>query len=81
MANIDVCPNVWSVEDIFDNEYDLTVTLTDEVERIATTTLSVRPGCALEQVLAVPDWSAEALLAECLCFCAAGYVTGGDCSD
>lgn len=67
-ANIPVCPNQWSSRDIFDQDYELTLSVEDRDGQTATRTITVRPTCA------EPD-----LDVECRCFCKAGYVLGEAC--
>jgi hypothetical protein len=67
-ANVPVCPNQWSSRDIYDQDYELIVVVTDKDERTATRTIVVRPTCA------EPDTRTE-----CLCICKAGYVLGEPC--
>jgi hypothetical protein len=67
-SNVPVCPNQWSSKDIFDQDYELVMTVTDKGGRTATQTVTVRPMCA------EPD-----LLQDCLCICKQGYVLGEPC--
>jgi hypothetical protein len=69
-ANIPVCPNQWSSQDLFDNPHELTVSLTDRDKRTATVVLSIVPRC-----------DEEGLEAECRCICDADYVLGAACDD
>ena len=68
-ANIAVCPNQWSSKDVFDQPYELDLTLTDRTGRSATATLMVTPRCA----------EPGTLLTECKCSCKQGYVLGSAC--
>lgn len=68
-ANIPVCPNLWSSNDLYDQPIALTLTVTDREKRVATTTITVTPTCS----------EGEPLLAECLCICAKGYELGATC--
>ncbi|MCC6557575.1 MAG: hypothetical protein IT372_31875 [Polyangiaceae bacterium] len=67
-SNVPVCPNGWSTRDIYDQDYLLTVTLTDRDERTGSKTVTVRPVCGEAEVVD-----------ECLCICKAGYVLGEAC--
>lgn len=67
-ANIPTCPNQWSARDVFDQDYDLIVEITERSGRKASKTLRVRPVCQ------EPGFEAE-----CTCICKAGYVLGEVC--
>jgi hypothetical protein len=67
-ANVAVCPNSWSETNIYGNEYELTVKLTDRDKHIVTKVAKVIPSCAEPENMA-----------ECLCICKAGYVLGEPC--
>jgi hypothetical protein len=67
-TNIPVCPNQWSSRDIFDQDYELTLSVKDRDGLTATRTVTVRPACA-----------EPALSGECRCICKAGYVLGEPC--
>ena len=68
-ASVPVCPNQWSVTDLYSATYELTMTVTDRGGRTATKTAKVKPACA------EPDFEAH-----CLCICKAGHVLGETCS-
>lgn len=67
-ANVPMCPNQWSSEDVFDQDYTLTVTLTDRHQRSATQTITIRPAC---DVPGREDY--------CRCICREGYKLGDPC--
>jgi hypothetical protein len=67
-ANISVCPNNWSKTNIFGNDYQLEVTVTDRDKRSATVKLRVVPFCAEEEYMSF-----------CTCTCKGGYVLGEAC--
>jgi hypothetical protein len=67
-ANVAVCPNSWSETDVYGNEYELKVKLTDRDNHTVSKEAKVIPACA------EPD-----NMAECLCICKAGYVLGEPC--
>lgn len=69
-SNIPVCPNQWSMTDIYGATYELEINVLDRDGRQATKTLSVKPACAEPE-----------LEAECLCICKGGYVLGMSCAD
>lgn len=69
-ANIPVCPNQWSSQDIFDNPHELTITLTDRDNRKATKVMTIIPRC-----------DEEGLEADCRCICDVDYVLGAACDD
>lgn len=69
VVHLPVCPNLWSTRDVFDQPYELTVTLTDKEGRVATQTLSVTPVCS----------EGGSLDDECRCICATGYELGAPC--
>jgi hypothetical protein len=69
-ANIPVCPNQWSSRDVFDQDYELEVTLTDKEGRSVTGKTMVRPACNEPDV---------GLTSECLCICKQGYILGEEC--
>jgi hypothetical protein len=58
-ANVPVCPNQWSQTDIFGNEYELSVTVTDRLGHTGSALRHVVPAC--------PSGS------ECTCICQAGF--------
>jgi hypothetical protein len=68
-ANIAVCPNQWSSRDIYDQPYELDVTLTDRMGRTAQKTLTITPRCS----------ETGQLMTTCLCECKAGYMLGSMC--
>jgi hypothetical protein len=67
-SNIPVCPNQWASTNVFDKEFELSVTIKDAKGKLGTKTIHVTPRCA------EPD-----KLAECLCICKLGYVLGESC--
>ena len=69
-SNIPTCPNSWSSTDVYGNAYALEVTIVDRGKRELTKTVQVTPECGQPENLA-----------ECLCICKAGYVTGQACGD
>lgn len=69
VVHLPVCPNLWSTRDLFDQPYEVSVTLTDPDGRVATQTLNVTPACS----------EGGALDDECRCICAAGYELGAPC--
>jgi len=69
-SNIPTCPNNWSSTDVYGNAYALEVTIVDRGKRELTKTVQVTPECGQPENLA-----------ECLCICKAGYITGQACSD
>jgi len=75
-ANIPVCSNKWSDQDIFGGDFSLEVKLKDkqggEVEKI----VNVTTACTAVSQAETPP---EATLAGCFCICKAGYVTGESC--
>jgi hypothetical protein len=68
-ANIPVCPNEWSMTNLFGTKYGLEVTLTERSGRTESRNLMVVPACA-----------EPAHAADCLCICQGGYVLGEKCA-
>jgi hypothetical protein len=68
-ANIAVCPNQWSDTDLFGNEYELVVSVTDREQRKATQTVRVVPQCTEPEHVE-----------ECLCICKKDYILGENCA-
>jgi hypothetical protein len=68
-ANIPVCPNEWSMTNLYGTEYALQVSITERSGRAEGQTLKVVPACA-----------EPAHAAECLCICQGGYVLGQSCA-
>ncbi len=68
-ANIAVCPNQWSSQDLMDVPYELTVSLTDKEERKVTKVMKVVPRCNEPGHIEV-----------CRCRCDSEYTLGIDCS-
>ena len=68
-SNVPVCPNQWSGMDLFDREYELTVTMQDHAGHMATKTIHVTPRC-----------NEVGRVAECLCLCKFGYKLGESCA-
>jgi len=69
-ANIAACPNQWSDRDLYDQPYELTISLTDKDEKHLTKVLHVTPRC-----------NEPGVEAECLCQCQGDYILGMSCSD
>lgn len=67
-ANVPVCPNQWSVTDLYGHEYEMSIAVTDRDKRTATKTAKVIPTCAEPMNLD-----------ECLCICKGGYMLGEMC--
>jgi hypothetical protein len=67
-SNVPLCPNQWSGQDIFDQEYELEIALYDRRDRYLAKTLRVRPAC---------DVPGEAAM--CRCICKKGYRLGQPC--
>ena len=67
-ANIAVCPNHWSDQDLMDAPYELTVTLTDEDGRKVTRVWEVVPRC-----------DEPGLVSGCRCQCDVDYMLGMAC--
>jgi hypothetical protein len=67
-SNIPVCPNQWSSQDVFDQDYQLTLQVVDREERSVARTLTVRPAC-----------NEPGFADECLCLCKQGYQLGEAC--
>lgn len=68
-SNIPVCPNQWSMTNVYGTAYQLEISLTDCAGRTVSRKLKVTPRCA------EPDG-----LAECLCTCQGGYKLGMTCN-
>lgn len=68
-ANIPTCHNQWSARDLYDQDYDLTLELTERSGRVASKTIRVRPVC-----------QEPGFIEECLCICKAGYMLGEVCA-
>jgi hypothetical protein len=66
LANISPCPD-YTMKDVHDQRYNLTVTITDGAHRTASSTVAVVPRCQLAD---------SALQRECLCVCSADYMQG-----
>jgi hypothetical protein len=62
-----VCPNLWSMADVYGNPYGLTIRVTDANGRTAATSIQVTPQCS------------EPWFEGCLCICRAGYMLGQPC--
>jgi len=69
-SNLSVCPNQWATQDIFDNEFQLTMIVTDRDQRIAWKSLRVVPRCD------IPGEEER-----CKCQCNKDYVLGQVCSN
>jgi hypothetical protein len=68
-ANVPVCPNEWSMSDIYDHTYRLEVTIRDRQGRELTKKIDVTPRCAAIDAQG------------CSCLCMAGYVLGQSCAE
>jgi hypothetical protein len=68
-ANVPTCPNQWSSIDLYDQTYQLELTMEDRQGKKATKTIHVVPRCA------EPDREVE-----CRCICKAGYILGQPCT-
>ena len=68
-SNLAVCPNQWSMQDLFGKEYELTVTVTDREGRKATQSARIVPAC-----------DEPGNEAGCTCICKQGYKLGQQCS-
>ncbi|APR83621.1 Hypothetical protein A7982_08970 [Minicystis rosea] len=68
-SNVPVCPNQWSMTDLYGAAYELEITIADRSGRTVTKKVSVKPACA------EPESEAE-----CLCICKGGYVLGESCT-
>jgi len=68
-ANIPVCPNQWSDQDIMDAPYELTISLTDKDGRKSTKVLQVTPRC-----------DEPGQVGGCHCQCDSDYVLGMMCA-
>jgi hypothetical protein len=69
-SNVQVCPNEWSMTNIYGTTYGLEVTVTDRGGRTLTQKIHVTPECG-----------EPASLAQCTCICMGGYVLGQACGD
>ncbi|WP_437674046.1 hypothetical protein [Sorangium sp. So ce131] len=67
-ANVGVCNNNWSSRDVFDQDYEIEVTVKDREGRVAKQTRQVRPAC-----------NEPELEVECRCICKHGYILGERC--
>lgn len=67
-ANIPVCPNQWASQDVFDNDYELTVRVEDARGKTAEKVVTVRPVC-----------NETGFEDECLCICKHNYQLGEVC--
>lgn len=67
-ANVPLCPNQWSREAIFDQVYEVTVSLTDRQGKAATQRFLVHPTCNLPEEATV-----------CQCLCKKDYRLGESC--
>lgn len=69
-SNIPMCPNQWASADVFDHDYQLTLSVIDKAGRAGQQTIRVTPKCA------EPDRATE-----CFCICKQGYKLGESCAD
>lgn len=67
-ANVGVCPNNWSGRNIFDEDHEIVVQVTDRDGRMAEQVRQVRPAC-----------NEPELEVECRCVCKHGYILGEAC--
>ena len=75
-ANIPVCSNKWSDQDIFGGDFTLEVKLVDADDNKVEKTVPVTAACtSVSQAETPPD----ATLAGCYCICKGGYITGESC--
>ncbi len=70
-SNVPMCPNQWATSDIFEEPFELAVSVSDALGHSATKTLNA----------VVPFCAEPAYEAECLCQCQKGYVLGQVCRD
>jgi hypothetical protein len=68
-ANIPVCPNQWSDQDLMDAPYELTISLTDQDDRRVTKVFQVTPRC-----------DEPGQVGGCHCQCDADYFLGMMCA-
>jgi len=68
-SNLSVCPNQWSMQDLFGQEYELTMAVTDRDGRSVTQSVRVVPAC-----------DEPGNEAGCMCQCKQGYKLGEQCS-
>ncbi len=73
-ANIAVCANHWASTDVFDQPFQLELSVTDRTGKKGKALLNVVPRCDETKIQDGVD-----LQKECLCLCKEGYVTGEDC--
>jgi hypothetical protein len=69
-SNVPLCPNQWSMTNIYGTPYELEIAITDRGGRKASQKITVTPEC-----------SEPAHAAECLCICKGGYMLGETCAD
>ncbi|KYF82149.1 hypothetical protein BE11_25680 [Sorangium cellulosum] len=67
-ANVGVCPNNWSGRNMFDEDYEIVVQVTDRDGRKVEQVRQVRPACN------EPEFEVE-----CRCICKHGYILGEAC--
>ncbi|WP_204493370.1 hypothetical protein [Archangium primigenium] len=67
-SNVFLCPNNWSNADIFDQEYEVTIILSDRRGRSVYKAFNIRPAC---NVPGEDKW--------CRCLCKQGYKLGEPC--
>jgi hypothetical protein len=67
-SNVPVCPNQWSNSDIFDQGYQVELTVEDKTGKKGTKKLRIIPRC-----------SEPGRIDECYCICKQGYVLGESC--
>ncbi len=74
-ANIGVCPNGWAAQNVFGNEFELTVRV--ESDRVAEASFKVALQCT-DRTL-VGDVAPGVVLEACLCTCDEDYILGDPC--
>lgn len=74
-ANIPLCFNTWAKQDIYGNEFELTVRV--ESDRVVEASFTVSLQCTDRTF--VGDVAEGVVLDACLCTCAEGYVLGDSC--
>jgi hypothetical protein len=70
-SNIPLCPNQWADRDVFDQEFELEVVVTDRRKKTAMKKIHVIPRCA------EPGEKESS----CRCLCRKGYVLGETCGE
>lgn len=73
-SNIAVCSNHWASKDVFDQTFQLELSVTDRTGKKGKVVRSVVPRCDETKIQ-----DGVNLQKECLCLCKEGYVTGQNC--